>query len=81
MSPILGVGSRPNHVPSDATLSLPIRKYISSTLTTHLLGHPSHALSCITLSVVHQLGVGFASRPMVLDDLCRMVSGCGHVVT
>ena len=57
------------------SLSLPMRKYISNTLTTHLLGHPSHALSCITLSVIHQLGVGFDSRSMVLEELCRMVSG------
>ena len=75
MSPILGAGSRTNHVPSDMSLSLPMRKYISNTLTTHLLGHPSHALSCITLSVIHQLGVGFDSRSMVLEELCRMVSG------
>lgn len=78
MSPILDAGNRPNHVPSDMSLSLPIRKYISNTLTTHLLGQPSHTLCCITLSIIHQLGVGFDSRSTMLEELCRMVSGCGH---
>jgi PI-3-kinase-related kinase SMG-1 len=71
-SPVLGTGLPNPHVPSENILAQPIRRYISDTLTTHLLGQPTHTLCCITLSILHQLGVPFENRPVVLDELCRM---------
>ena len=70
-SPVLGASKHSSHVPSENSLALCIRHYISDTLTSHLLGHPSHALSCIILSITHHLGINFENRPMTLDEICK----------
>ena len=75
-SPVLGASKHSSHVPSENSLALCIRHYISDTLTSHLLGHPSHALSCIILSITHHLGINFENRPMTLDEICKTVNKC-----
>ena len=65
-------------VPSEQTLCLPIRRYISESLICHVLGQPSFSLASLLVSTMKEyLGVKLPSNPptsIPVEDLCKVVS-------
>jgi len=63
------------HVPSESSLGLPIRHYISETLICHVLGQPSHSLACCLISAITQyLGIPLPNRQMPMEDVCKLAN-------
>ena len=70
-----GTSTSKLYIPSDHNLSLPIRRYISSTVINQLLVQPSHALACVLMVAVEALNVVVTKDiHITLEDACRMVS-------
>lgn len=65
-------------VPSEQTLCLPIRRYISESLICHVLGQPSYSLASLLVSTMQEyLGVKIPATtlaPITVEDLCKVVS-------
>ena len=65
-------------VPSEQTLCLPIRRYISESLICHVLGQPSYSLASLLVSTMKEyLGVKIPATtlaPITVEDLCKVVS-------
>ena len=66
-------------VPSEQSLCLPIRRYISETLICHVLGQPSFSLASLLVSTMKEyLGVKLPANPpapIPVEDLCKVVGG------
>ena len=61
-------------VPSEQSLGLPIRRYISESLICHVLGQPSYSLACLLVSVITEyLEVDLPVKQLPIEDLCKMV--------
>jgi PI-3-kinase-related kinase SMG-1 len=62
-------------VPSEQSLCLPVRRYISESLTCHVLGQPSFSLASLLVSTTKEyLGAKLPSNPIPVEDLCKVVS-------
>ena len=63
------------HVPTQSSLTLPIRRYISGTLITHVLGQPSFSLATFLISANTQyLGIELPSKQITLEDVCKLAN-------
>lgn len=65
-------------VPSEQSLCLPIRRYISESLICHVLGQPSYSLaSLLVATMAEYLGVSLPANliaPIPVEDLSKVVS-------
>ena len=64
-------------VPSEQSLCLPIRRYISESLICHVLGQPSFSLASLLVATMKEyLGVKLPANPpapVPVEDLCKVV--------
>lgn len=66
---------QPVQVTTEASLSLPVRRYISETLTCHVLGHPSYSLATFLMfAITEYLEVGLPDKPVSIEELCKVTN-------
>ena len=66
---------QPVQVTTEASLSLPIRRYISETLTCHVLGHPSYSLATFLMfAITEYLEVRLPNKPVSIEELCKVTN-------
>jgi PI-3-kinase-related kinase SMG-1 len=65
-------------VPSEQSLCLPVRRYISESLICHVLGQPSYSLASLLVSTMKEyLGGNLPPNPVSpipVEDLCKVVN-------
>ncbi len=63
------------HIPTQSSLTLPIRRYISGTLISHVLGQPSFSLATFLVSANTQyLCIELPDKQITLEEVCKLAN-------